>query len=103
MILVGRKSSTVRLKVATGDNWRAALDSGEAVQFYFVDGSKLLTDLKEEYKADVYATLRNGDAIGMLVPKGTPEDRLPNYAMDYIAFFWSTPDEFRAAYEDDSA
>lgn len=43
-------------------------------------------------QADYWYTERNGDPIGLLVPKGTDPLDLPNHAMSYIVIEWIDPD-----------
>ena len=50
--------------------------------------------MSREYPdADVWYTERNGDSIGMLVPKGTPFNQLPKICIDYIVIEWIDPDK----------
>lgn len=42
--------------------------------------------------ADIWYTERNGDCIGLLVPKGTPTDCLPDWAKGYAILEWIHPD-----------
>lgn len=42
---------------------------------------------------EVWYTERNGDPIVMLLPAGTPPERFPPHAMDYIAFEWIHPED----------
>jgi hypothetical protein len=80
--------------VCRNGSFRDALKSGKACQFYCMDYPTLKQRMAAEYpEADVWYTERNGDPIGMLVPKGTPPELLPSVAMDYIAFEWIDPDK----------
>lgn len=74
-------------------DWRAALAAGKAVQFYSMDHRELKGWVNAQYpEADIWYTERNGDPIGMLVPKGTPREELPDWALGYIVFEWIDPD-----------
>lgn len=42
---------------------------------------------------DVWYTERNGDPIGMVCPEGTPHEKLPSVAMEYLAFEWIKPED----------
>ena len=67
-----------------------ALSLGHAVQGFTLDSDKdLALECSTEWpQADAYICWRNGDKIIMLVPKGTPLNRLPKNAMRYWALAW---------------
>lgn len=71
----------------------AELTAGRGVQFQcsYV-GLKAWRD-KCFPMADVWYTERNGDCISMFVPKGTPPEELPEWAMEYMAIEWIDPDK----------
>lgn len=72
------------------------IKKGEGVQYYNVRFSinQLEKETKERFKEieiDVWYTERNGDPICMVLPKGTPPENFPNYAMEYCALSWEHP------------
>jgi hypothetical protein len=70
------------------------LSFGRGVQFYCMDYRKLKAWRDEKFpEADIWYTERNGDPIGMWVPKGTPPEELPDMALDYMAIEWIDPDK----------
>lgn len=75
------------------DKGKKLLQDGFA--FQGICSFKGLTErLKEEFgPCDVWYTERNGDSIGMVCPEGTPLEKLPSSAMDYIAFEWIKPED----------
>jgi hypothetical protein len=72
----------------------AELAAGRAVQFNVMDYRKLKAWRDEQFPmADVWYTERNGDPIAMWVPKGTPAEELPEWALEYMAIEWIDPDK----------
>lgn len=41
---------------------------------------------------EVWYTERNGDPLTLVVPEGTPESELPNWAKGYMVFEWIRPE-----------
>ena len=78
------------LQIGQWDKRRQALRQGKCVQGYWLDSDDELAKWAQQDspEADCWMTERNGDAIAMLVPKGTPYEKLPETAKDYIAFQW---------------
>lgn len=89
--------NATKIKIGRDPNERdyhKILAAGQAVQFYTMDYTTLKQCMAKEYpEADVWYTERNGDPIAMLVPKGTPPEKLPTTAMCYMAFAWIDPDK----------
>ena len=64
---------------------------GDQIAFYasftYLDGA-----IRSEFpEGDVWYTERNGDGIGLLVPKGTPGRDLPKRACGYWILEWIDP------------
>lgn len=66
------------------------LDEGKAIQFCWLSGGWEIKTFAESIgvECDCWYTERNGDSIAMLVPCGTPKEKLPLTAMEYMAFNW---------------
>lgn len=85
-----RERRKALLQIGQWSRRRQALRQGKCVQSYWLEGDDVFAHWakKDSPEADCYVTNRNGDTIVMLVPKGTPIDKLPETAKDYIAFQW---------------
>jgi hypothetical protein len=71
-----------------------ALRAGKAVAMYcgFDNARKLAAEVARDLPHDVWYTERNGDPITLVVPAGTPAERLPRRAQGYIIFGWESPE-----------
>lgn len=71
------------------------LSQGKAIAFFCMDRYALKPVLRMEYpEADIYYTERNGEGIGLLVPKKTKHDRLPNLVCGgSMIYKWVDPDD----------
>lgn len=79
--------------VFSGD-LRAALAAGKAIQFYEFDFRSAIDRLQGRFPGcEYWYTERNGDPISMVVPAGTPNERLPSTAMTYAALEWIKHDK----------
>lgn len=84
---------TNKLEVVRDGDFHAALADGKAVQFYS-GYFTLKSRMQEQFpEANVWYTERNGDGIAMLVPKGIDNSKLPDVAMEYLAFEWIDPEK----------
>lgn len=66
----------------------AAIAAGKALQGYLADEDQAPESAAHwanelGLPTDAYLNYRNGDWILMMVPHGTPTERLPNRALDY--------------------
>jgi hypothetical protein len=87
------REGEIKVFAGPSEEWAAHLSAGEAVQFYASYAGLKLWCAKLFPQADVWYTERNGDGIGMLVPRATDTSRLPSVALIYIAFEWIDPDK----------
>ncbi len=78
-----------------------ALVNGMAAQGFVMTYKNLKEWIKEfAPTADVWYTERNGDPIVCVVPGGTPQEELPDTAMNYMAIEWIDPNkDFGTGYQ----